>query len=592
MYESGYWSDYFENGFWLDTSSGIPPVVDTTTVFYGTLIEIDFSTGTRYYSFQGVSSPSAWYKNAVLSVGSINREVPYLGGEYRVADTEIVLANIDKEFSMLKADVGFRNRTVRIRFGNLRAGLAQMQSVYTGKITNWSIAQGRIQLEVRDASYERFRIDVSGRLNRTAFPNLPVEQELKLYPIIYGTVSSALHSATGALPTYLVDPAVGGAVYRYVVARHICKQVLNVYRYGELLAPSAYTVTTTAVDGYTMTFLDFSTDQRDDARSGELEITVDVLGTTSDGTPAGSLITNPVEQLKHYPKTYAGLVDADFSTNHVANAQQNMDAASYQGSWAVVEDTTHEEIINKFNESFNGSLFTTRYGLYAPFFFFIDDLTDVEASTSKVTDEDDILRDSFEIYPIEDVASRLQYNFQWNYVKQYFERQPDVVSGAQETILGLDVRQNVNLWFVGFEPTAQNVAADRLYDLREVQQFIRFALPVTAFTVELNDYLRVTHFQGIKASGAGYERAVFRVIGLSLELQPQSMQVRATCVKLFDSDDVWAQYMRLGDESTMSSSWLTASADDKTYLYLADEADLTGGPGGTLGTADAGKLLW
>jgi len=70
------------------------------------------------------------------------------------------------------------------------------------------------------------------------------------------------------------------------------------------------------------------------------------------------------------------------------------------------------------------------------------------------------------------------------------------------------------------------------------------------------------------------------------------MQVVATCVKLFDSDNVWAQYMRLGDETTMSASWLTASADDKTYLYLADEADLTGGPGGTLGASDTGKLLW
>lgn len=204
-WNSEYWAGIFGSEYWLDTGGGIPPIVDTTEVFYGSLVEIDFSSGTRYYSFQGVSSPSAWYKDAVLAIGGINREVPYLGGEYRVADTEIVLANVDKEFSMLKADVGFRNRTVRIRFGNLRAGLAQMQSVYTGKITNWSISQGRIRLEVRDASYERFRIDVAGRLNRDDFPNLPVEQELKLYPIIYGKVSSALHSKTGALPCYLVD---------------------------------------------------------------------------------------------------------------------------------------------------------------------------------------------------------------------------------------------------------------------------------------------------------------------------------------------------------------------------------------------------
>lgn len=385
---------------------------------------------------------------------------------------------------------------------------------------------------------------------------------------------------------------VWGTSFKYLVARHVCKSVINVYRYGVLLDPSAYTVTTASVDGYAMTFVEFDEDQRDETRTDEVEITVDVEGTTDDGLSTGDLITNPVQQLKHYLMNYAGLVDADFSANHYANAFENFAAASYIGGWAIVEDTTHEEVINKFNESFNASLFTTRYGLYAFFFFFIDDLTDVEASTSKVSDQDDILRDSFEIYPIEDVASRLQYNFQWNYVKQYFERQPDLISAAQATILGLDVRQNVNLWFVCFEPTAQNVAADRLYDLREGQEFIRFALPVTAYTLELNDYLRVTHFQGIKASGAGYENAVFRVIGLSLELQPQSMHLRATCVKLFDTDNVWGQYMRLGDRNEMSASWLTASATDKTYLYLADKTDLTGGPGGTLGASDPGKLLW
>lgn len=405
----------------------------------------------------------------------------------------------------------------------------------------------------------------------------------------WGTSWGGSWGETGTAPQTVSS---WGASFKYLVARHICKSILNVYRYGVRLDPSTYTVTTGVVDGYEMTFLEFAEDQRDEDRSNEIEITVDVQGITRDGLSTGILISNPIEQLKHYLTNFAGVLEANFSATHYQNTFDNFQSAAYLGAWAIIEDTTHEEVINQFNESFNSSLFLTRYGLYAPFYSHIDDLTDIEVANVRLSDQDDILKESFEIYPIEDVASRLQYNYQWNYLGEYFERQPDLISTSQQTILGLDVRQNVNLWCVVHEPTAQNAASDRIYDLREGQELVRFTLPVTNYGLDLNDYLRITHWQGIKSDGAGYESTVFRVIGLNLELQPDSMQVVCTALKLFDSDDVWGQYMRLGDENTMAATWLTASADDKTYLYLADESDLTGGPGGTLGTSDRGKLLW
>lgn len=189
-------------------STFTPPVsgVSTSDPEFMSLVEIDFQGGTRYYSFDGVRSPSAWYKDQVLSIGNINREVPALAGDgYRVADCDIELSNVDLEFSKLKASEPFRNRTVRIRFGDGRAGLSNMRTVFTGKITDWVIRKDRVVLQIRDTAWDKFRIKLDGQLNREDFPNLPAEQEPVLWPIIYGNCSSAQTSKIGAVPCYLVD---------------------------------------------------------------------------------------------------------------------------------------------------------------------------------------------------------------------------------------------------------------------------------------------------------------------------------------------------------------------------------------------------
>lgn len=391
-----------------------------------------------------------------------------------------------------------------------------------------------------------------------------------------------------------VSPAVWGTSFKYLVARHACKSVVNVYRYGILLDPSAYTVLEAAVDGQTMTFVEFTTDQRDPERVDEIEITADVRGITNTGLSSGTLIENAVEQLRHYLLNYAACTSGELSATHFGNASDNALEASYSGAFALVgEAPTHEEVINRFCESFNMRFFVTRDGLFAPFLFYIDDLSDVVAATTFVSDQNDILRDSFEIFSSDRVASRLQYNSSYQWVKDYFEHQPDYISANQETELGQDIRDNVNLWFVRLPAVAANVASERLYSMREGQEFVRFNLPITQFLLDLNDYLRLTHFCGVKANGAGYERAVFNVLRLGVTVQPRSMMVACDAAKLFDNELVWVTYMRLMDATEWPGvTWGTASDAQKEYAFLGDDTDQTGHPQGTLGAADPIKLLF
>jgi hypothetical protein len=128
------------------------------------LVEIQFDSGSRYYSYEDVASPSQFYKGNLISVGSINREVPLLGADYRISDCIIQMSNIDLEFSAMKATEPFRNRTVKIKLGDVHAGLSGFITVYTGKISNWIIRNMGCEIQVRDASFDKFSGKIGGYL--------------------------------------------------------------------------------------------------------------------------------------------------------------------------------------------------------------------------------------------------------------------------------------------------------------------------------------------------------------------------------------------------------------------------------------------
>ncbi len=497
-------------------SSATP--ADAPTEF-ATLIEIDFNSGTRYYSFDGVGAPSQWYKDQVVAVSPIRREIMLLGGPYGSASCQIDLSNTDEEFSQLKASQPFFNRVVRIRFGDLNAGLGTLTTVFTGRITDWTIEKGILRLSVTDSTFNRFKMPTATTLLSTDTVSASFDDRLGNFciPVLYGNVWSKCYQI--------------GSTAEYVVAAHRVKAVDNVYvrigtQWDALYSPSTYTVGTVVLDGVTCTSITFTSGI---PTSGQV-VSADVRGITDDGTPSGTLITNPVSQLEHFLKNYAGVSAAEIGATFGASTTK---AAAYNGRAVITRyDELYEDVIFRFCQSFLGSFYVGLGGQFQYYIYAASDHSDT-AGLPSLTDETDIIRDSFRVVANRDRCSNMAWSSLYNFV--YDDGRfgsPNVLNdAAEQTNLGAKIRREFYAHYGPGDSTDITVATQALSFTKENTQFCEFQLPIQYFYLDLNDYVKLTHWQGIATTG-GYSDAVMRILSLDIETQPRSMQIGARAVKV------------------------------------------------------------
>ncbi len=504
---------------------------------YVTLAEIDFDSGRRKYSCLGVQSRSGYYADKVESIGSITREVPLLPGEARISDGSLKLDDTDKEFRILRGKEPFRNRTVRYRFGDAEKGIDTFTTLFTGKIVNADLdTDGKYSISLRDASFDRFRVPIPGLLNTVDFPTMPPKQTPVVAPIIYGNVTSAGGSATGAVPCYLTTQS---NPFRYLVAQHACKAVSNVYRYGVLLSPTAYTKTESVIGGKIYTFIDFTTDQRDTSKPNQIEITADIQGKTDSGTSTGNLITDPVAALKDFLLNHAGVLQAELNSTGFTAAATTSTAASYLIAGWISGDAkkTLMDVVNDFCKSFLISFFVSRDGLFSPSILIGTEFYTLPGGYANLTDDDDVIKNTFKVQSNRELASTLQYSYRKRWWEDKFELVANQSTVGESTNLGQVMTVTTEHPFIRDLNTAHKVAATRLMFQRENLQFAEFQVPINWYGLDLNQYVTITHFRGPSADGLGYKSEVFRIIKLALDFNPKSMKVTATAVKVPDSPE-------------------------------------------------------
>jgi hypothetical protein len=489
------------------------------------VVEIQFASGTRLYSYEGISAPGAWWKDAVISIGEFSREVPVLPGEARISDATVILDNTDLEFSKLKATESFRNTRFIIRHGDSSQGAAGLTTVFTGEIANYNLSEGQCVFSVRDITYDRFRENMAGAFTITDFPNLPREHLGKLIPIIYGRNTHVeVPAPRGVVPAYLVDPAVGGTKYVYVLARHPCQAVLEVFHYGVLLAPGTYEVATQTFGPYNCQVLRFTTDMEPESVPGEVAIAANVEGIAQ----AGVLVENPVTQFRDVLTSYMGLFQSELDDQSWDLCRISLQ--DYKGACVIDgEEVPKQEIIARFQTSTNLFLQATRFGTFGLYALKLDhELPLINLPT--FSDEDDVLRGTFSVTGYPDPVSRLVYQYSWQWAFGYFLRRPHHIDDDEQDKLGRDVRETVDLWYVRDDFTAAATATRRHDYSKQTVQLVRFDLPERFFGLELNDHFLLTHWEGISADGGGYQNVRCRITGLRHQLQPDSMKLTIDAV--------------------------------------------------------------
>ncbi|MCI0362925.1 MAG: hypothetical protein L0219_03535 [Phycisphaerales bacterium] len=328
-----------------------------------------------------------------------------------------------------------------------------------------------------------------------------------------------MSSATGGVPCYRIGTT------QYLVCRHVCKSIVAVYKYG-VAQGSGFTAGTITVQGRTMQVINFSVDPKDANRPNEIEITADVQGTTDDGTTSGNLITLPARQLENYLLKEAAVLTGELSAAHFTAAASAQTTDGYLGSaWIGDETPNHLEVIARFSTSFIMPFFLTRTGLFAVSQLTANGIFGLSGTFPSLTDQHDVLRESFRVLSNEEVASLLDYSYKRDWATQAWQTIDEQKNIKELVNLGGEIREPQEMYYVGDQATANRVAAVRLLVSAENQQFAEFDLPIEYHYLDLNDVVLVTHHLGLGPNG--YVAAPFRLVSLEVTLQPTEARVRA-----------------------------------------------------------------
>lgn len=510
------------------------------------VVEIDFPSGTRRYSFRGVrgvdSGTPRMFKPMLRALGRVVWGVPVLPGRYRPADIDIIAFNRDQEFSDLKNTTAFYNSEVRVRQAETSTGL---DPIATGVLDEWRLSEHQIEIHARDTQFDKFDSPLEQKLLRLTtanFPRLDPAHEPYLVPLVYGANNSpaaaiAASTGPGVSPCYRIDPAQDQTKYRYVAAQSAVHSVPRVFVYETLQASSAYSITTATYGGTVCTVVDFTSDPKDSARGRDIEVTCDIHG-IKDGT--GALIENPVAQLKHFLTNYApDVVAADIADGDFTTAQTSADTEIYKGALVLADrNWTFRNVIDRFTDSFMLPVYTTRSGKISCYLV----TRTVGTATVKLTQAVHILENTFRISGNREVASQVRYHFDYNWFRAFFNKTSTVIIANEKTTLGRDVVDERRLMFCRDSNTARRVA--RVYGnfLREKTLFVDFDVePEQLPSLDLNTWIGVTHKQGIGTGG--WSNRVMRVIQSDYHpnLENARLSVRAvvTTVPTYE-EDFWA----------------------------------------------------
>ncbi len=516
----GYFSgNYWHQNYWHVNYWASPAILSADLSGQRVLMSIEPDSGARYYSVVGVRHPSRFYRPQIESFGTLTRAIPQPVGFPILSDLTVTWAD-HAEIKALRTAEALRGRPVSLWLGPRGGSFSrQFTQIYNGEIKGPKTGSGgQPQLVLRDFTYDVFRGQVPGRLTTSEFPNLPAERKWDFKPIHYGILTSVGSTNTGRVPCPYVDTV----NFIYLVAQHACKEVTNIYRYGVLLNPAAYTLSEVVIGGQTHTIITFPADQEDPSKSSETTITADVQGITADGTSAGALLVTPMDCLEHYLGTYAGVSAGLLDAPSIAETAGLMGTRGWICSASIVEACKHEEVFTRFLMSFDTDGFVGTNGKLK---FRLFDLATALATDCPIYDETKfILEDTYEDEDNPDEVNQVLYRYRRDWIKNQWLSNGAYDDAAGQAEAGEIFDQEVPLWYVDDAATAAAVAQARQYFQRRVSRPYQLSLPSPEVIRDL-DLGGIFKLRHSRKPGAPDE--LCRVYGLGLDLANLKVDVQA-----------------------------------------------------------------
>lgn len=308
---------------------------------------------------------------------------------------------------------------------------------------------------------------------------------------------------------------------------------------------------------------------QEQARLKRIPVTVNLCGRETVGDGSGNTIDSLPLQCLHFLNnevvqaatgnwlaikalgSYSLFDTASFTT--VKTRSEARVAGGYKGAFVLGFDfkqITLRAAIAQFCQSGDFDLGVNRFG---QIFATMLDRTSTASSATVFTDEHDILKDSFRIDPkADEVENKIRYVYKRNYIPALQDLNPDSgtrlprepfdagwLSGLQSVSDATSISnigetresQLIELEMVREALTADDVAAQRLALRRNPRAEAVFDLTIPrGAPIELGDVVKVTHFQGLGASGWTARRLQVRRIEVDLD----RLTVTLTCRDVHD----------------------------------------------------------
>lgn len=330
---------------------------------------------------------------------------------------------------------------------------------------------------------------------------------------------------------------------------------------------------------WTYLYLDQTHPAANPSRQGRIPITVNVCAREATGDATGNTITNPALIASHLLNTvWAQTVeDDDWPAQATRDGFSILDTDRFAAVatictgrgyvWAFMlghsyRQVTLRSVLEQFVISGDFEPFITKFGQVGVTML---DRTSAFSSATALTAEADILEESFEIDPKADaVENYIRYVYRRNYLTPLHQPTPeegarlpqspfkaDWLSDLQTvsdstSILALGgspkghrESQVLEMEFVRDQATADNLAAQRLAKRKNVNGRAEASFDLMlqkADGLELGDVVKVTHPQGLGASGWSSQRCQVRAI----EEDWNTMTARVTVLDVHDLLDVLA----------------------------------------------------
>lgn len=258
-------------------------------------MDLTLPGGTKKYSNVGlVSTVHGQYDARVESFGMIPREVSENSNNLSDSvEMSVVISDTDREFAREVATHkgNIRGSAVTIRLHSPNVSDDDAFTAFVGVLDGYSQPEPmkwEIRLRPDDWPLRRVKVPRTS-ITLADWPAAASNAQGQYLGPVYGVHDSNGSGEFGAIPALLIDKA--AFKYAWMLG---AGSVQAAYADGIVVSEAEWTASTETKNGKLWSVVTFDADQ------GDAEITLDVEGITTEPDGSGTLITNPVEQIKHF----------------------------------------------------------------------------------------------------------------------------------------------------------------------------------------------------------------------------------------------------------------------------------------------------